>query len=82
MIGDMKLEVLDPAGKVLATLPGGKRKGINRVAWNTRLKAPKVAPAATLAGQQWSFFGPQVAEGTYGVRVLKGDEKHEGSSRW
>ena len=33
MIGDLKLEVYDAQGALLTTIPGGKRRGINRVEW-------------------------------------------------
>lgn len=78
MFGDLKLDVLDAQGTVIATLPGGKRRGLNRVSWNARLKGPKVAPAATLVPDQWSFVGPQVAEGAYKVRLTKADQTYEG----
>ncbi len=57
MFGGLTLEVLDQKGSLLTTLPGGKRRGINRVSWNMRMKPPKVAPAASLVPQQWSFYG-------------------------
>lgn len=78
LFGDLKVEVLDEDGKVIKTLSGGKRKGINRVSWNMRKKGPKVAPAASLVPQMWSFFGPQVAEGEYTVRLTKGTKSYEG----
>ena len=43
MIGDLKLEVYDSAGKLISTVPGGKRKGINRVYWPMRLNAAQGA---------------------------------------
>lgn len=81
LFGDLKVEVLAKDGTVLKTLPGGKRKGINRVSWNMRKKGPKVAPAASLVPQMWSFFGPQVAEGDYTVRLTKGKKTYEGKIR-
>jgi photosystem II stability/assembly factor-like uncharacterized protein len=69
IFGDLKIEVLDPAGKVVGTIPSGKRRGLNRVTWSMRTKGPKVPPAATAAfGAQ---FGPRVLPGTYTVRMTK-----------
>ena len=31
MFGEMKIEIFDPEGELLKTLPGGKRKGMNFV---------------------------------------------------
>ena len=75
VVGDLKIEVLDAAGKLLATLPAGKRKGINRVPWSMRLPGPKL-PAGTslvIAGGN-SFAGPRVPIGAYTVRLTKGSQ--------
>ena len=77
VIGDMKVEVYGPDGKLMATLPAGKRKGINRVNWYMRKKPPKVAPSPTLAGG--ALFGPMVPEGTYTFKVLKDTVVYTGS---
>ncbi len=77
IFGDLKIEVLDENGEVLATLPGGKRPGINRAMWSARSKGPKVPPAASLVPQRFSFLGPQVAEGTYKIRIIQGKKTHE-----
>lgn len=76
LIGDFKVEIYNSEGKLMATLPGSKRKGINRVEWYMRLKPPKVAPAPTLAGG--ALFGPIVPEGEYTVKILKGNETYTG----
>ncbi len=70
LFGPIKLEVLDPDGKVIETLSPTKRRGINRVAWNMRVKPPRVPRAATLAGQ--SLQGPRVLPGIYTARLTKG----------
>ncbi len=77
IFGDLKIEILDKQGKVIATLPSGKRRGINRITWSARSKGPKVPPAASLVPQMFSFLGPQVAEGTYDVRIIQGDKTYE-----
>ena len=75
LMGDMKIEVYDGEGKLISTLPGGKRKGINRVAWYMRLKPPKVAPSPQLG--YGAMVGPTVPEGSYKIKVLKGNETFE-----
>jgi len=69
IFGDMKIEVLDAAGQVVATVPTGKRRGLNRVEWAMRLKAPQVPPAASAAFE--AATGPRVLPGTYTVRMTK-----------
>ncbi|MFQ5708476.1 MAG: WD40/YVTN/BNR-like repeat-containing protein [bacterium] len=76
VFGDLKIEVYDPDGKLIKTLPGGKRRGINRVRWFMRLKPPKVPPAPTLAPR--GLFGPMVPEGTYTFKLLKGKNSYNG----
>lgn len=72
VIGKMKIEVLDDQGKVVDTLPTSKRKGLNRVVWSMRAKAPVVPPAASLASA--STLGPRVLPGSYTVRLTKADQ--------
>ncbi len=74
MFGEMKINVLDDEGRVITTLVAGKRRGINRVEWPMRLKAPKFPPSTTLVP---GFLGPRVAAGTYKVQLIKGKETHE-----
>jgi hypothetical protein len=76
MIGDLKIEVYDSSGKLLSTLPGGKRKGVNRVYWPMRLAPPKVPAAAGPIGSIFSFFGPRPPAGTYTVKLIKGKDTH------
>ncbi len=68
IFGDLKIEVFDENGKSMGTIPGSKRRGLSRVAWGMRLKAPKVPPAATAAG---GSVGPRVLPGTYTVKMTK-----------
>ena len=42
----MKIEVFDDHGKLVDTLPANSRRGISRVQWSMRMKAPRVPPAA------------------------------------
>ncbi len=73
MFGDMKINVLDENDQIITTLVAGKRRGINRVNWPMRLKAPKFPPSTTLVP---GFVGPRVAEGTYKVEIIKGKKKY------
>ena len=69
IFGDMKLDVVDAEGKVIGTIPSSKRRGLNRVRWSMRLKAPKVPTAASAAFG--ASVGPRVVPGTYTVRMAK-----------
>jgi len=74
MFGDLRVEVFDQNGRFVTSTPGGKRRGLNRVSWPTRLKGPKVPPASSLVPQAYAFVGPQVAEGTYTVKLVRGND--------
>jgi hypothetical protein len=74
VIGDLKLEILDPQGALVTTMPSGKRRGINRVTLATRLKGPRTPPATGLVRQQYSFAGPRLPLGDYTVRLTKGSQ--------
>jgi hypothetical protein len=69
IFGDLKIEILDQSGKVLATVPSSKRRGLNRATWSMRLKAPRVPTAASAAFG--AATGPRVLPGTYTVRMTK-----------
>jgi photosystem II stability/assembly factor-like uncharacterized protein len=71
LIGELKVEILDEGGKKLATLSGGRRRGINRVEWPMRLKGPKLPPAANLVPNYYAFVGPRAPAGTYTVKLTK-----------
>lgn len=75
LFGDLKIEVYDGDGELITTLPGRKRRGLNRVDWPMRLKPPKVPPATALVP---AFAGPRVPEGTYTFKLIKGKETLEG----
>ena len=75
LFGDLKVEIFDASGKQITTLQGGKRKGINRVSWPMRYKAPKLPAATNLVP---AFSGPRVPEGTYTVKLTKGKQVLEG----
>jgi len=75
LFGDLKLEIYNADGKLVTTLPGGKRVGLNRVSWPMRMKPPKVPPAANILFG--GFEGPRNPEGTYKVKLIKGKESYE-----
>jgi hypothetical protein len=74
LIGDLKLEVYDAQGALITTLPGGKRKGINRVLWPMRLPPPKLPGGNSVIEEPGSFIGPRAAPGTYTVKLIKGSQ--------
>ncbi len=75
VFGRLKLEILDPSGKVIDTLPASKRKGINRVVWSMQTPPPRVPTAAqpANAGRQ----GPRLLPGDYTVRLSKAGKQYE-----
>jgi hypothetical protein len=74
--GNLKVEIYDSKGKLMTTLDGTKRKGINRVTWPMRLKPPRSALGAQLEGG--ATVGPLVEEGTYTIKLIKGDKTFTG----
>jgi photosystem II stability/assembly factor-like uncharacterized protein len=74
IFGKMKLEIFDSQGKLVDTLPPNSRRGISRVEWPMRLKAPRVPPAATAAFE--AAYGPRILPGTYTVKMTRGKETY------
>jgi photosystem II stability/assembly factor-like uncharacterized protein len=72
IFGRMKIEVFDDQGKLVDTLPANSRRGISRVEWSMRMKAPRVPPAAVAAGA--TVIGPRVLPGVYTVKMTRGTE--------
>ena len=70
----MKLEIFDVQGKLVDTLPPNSRRGVSRVEWPMRIKAPRVPPAATAAFE--AAQGPRVLPGTYTVKMTRGTETY------
>ncbi len=75
IFGDLKIEVFDPKGQVIGTIPASKRRGLNRVKWGMRLPAPTVPPAASIAGG--ATIGPRIMPGIYTVRMTKDKAVYE-----
>jgi len=74
IFGKMKLEILDAQGKLVDTLSPNSRRGISRVEWPMRIKAPRVPPAATAAFE--AAQGPRVLPSTYTVKMTRGTETY------
>ena len=72
--GKMKIEIFDAQGKLVDTVPANSRRGLSRVEWSMRLKAPRVPPAATAAFE--AATGPRVLPGTYTVKMTRGTETY------
>jgi len=75
IFGKLSVDIFNEAGEKVATLPGGKRRGINRVNWSMRLKPPRVAQQPGLLFG--AMMGPLVPEGTYTIKLNKGKQVYE-----
>jgi len=71
--GDVNVEIYDESGKLVQTIPGSKRKGINQVYWNLRMTPPKVAGGGSKVDYAM-FTAPLVMPGTYTVKLKVGDK--------
>jgi len=74
--GDVKLEIYDSEGKLIQTMPGGKRKGLNKVYWNMRYTPPKVAKGGSKVDYS-GFVAPQVLPGDYKVKIKVGAKEYD-----
>jgi photosystem II stability/assembly factor-like uncharacterized protein len=73
--GEATVEIFNPAGKLVASMPGTKRKGINFVRWDMRSAPPKAAQGVLVQGEfgvYAGFIGQLVEPGTYTVVVKAG----------
>ncbi len=77
IFGDMKLQVFDSAGKLVQSLPTGKRRGVSRTAWSMRMPPPRIPPAATAA----FAVGPRFLPGRYTVKLTEGDSVYSSTLR-
>jgi photosystem II stability/assembly factor-like uncharacterized protein len=73
--GSIKLEIFDEAGKLVQSLPGTTRKGINRVTWNQRMIPPKTATGSTKR-DIGAVFAPQVLPGNYTLKMKVGKDEY------
>jgi photosystem II stability/assembly factor-like uncharacterized protein len=74
IFGRMKIDVFDDKGVLVDTLPANSRRGVSRIEWSMRLKAPRVPPAAITAGE--ATIGPRVLPGVYTVKMTRGQETY------
>ncbi len=72
---DVKVEIYDASGKLVQSIPGSKRKGVNKVYWNLRSIPPKTATGGTKA-DFGGFIAPMVLPGTYTVKLIAGDKEY------
>ncbi len=72
--GDVTVEIYDANNKLVQSIPASKRKGINSVYWNLRMKPPKVASGGTKMDNS-GFFAPMVLPGTYTMKLKVGDKE-------
>ncbi|HET9155346.1 MAG TPA: hypothetical protein VFN91_01685, partial [Myxococcaceae bacterium] len=75
VFGRMRLDVLDASGKLVDSLPAGKRPGMNRVAWSMHVDPPRVPTAAVRSSS--SLSSPRVVPGRYRIRLIEGDQVYE-----
>ncbi|MBK7692074.1 MAG: glycosyl hydrolase [Bacteroidetes bacterium] len=73
--GKVELEIYDAKNTLLQTIPGSKRKGINKVYWNLRGTPPKVASGSTKMDGA-GFTAPMVLPGTYTVKLKVKDKEY------
>jgi len=72
--GQVKLDVFDKNGKLVQTLPGSKRKGLNKVYWNQRTVPPKIAKGSR--PDQAALLAPQVLPGDYIIKLTVGKNEY------
>lgn len=76
--GTIKLEITDSTGKLVQSIPGTNRKGINRVVWGQRITPPKTATGATKP-DNGGAIAPQVLPGNYTLTLKVGKEEYKQS---
>jgi photosystem II stability/assembly factor-like uncharacterized protein len=70
--GEVKVDIYDPEGKLVQSIPGGKRKGVNMIDWNLSMKPPKIASGGAKIDFS-AFLAPMVLPGDYTVKLKVGD---------
>lgn len=73
--GDVTIDILDPQGKVVKTLPATIRKGVNKVTWDLHMKPPKVASGGSKI-DYGAFVAPMVMPGDYTIKLKVGDKEY------
>lgn len=72
--GDIRVEIFDLQGNLIQSVPGTKRKGINKVYWNLRMKPPKIASGGTKI-DFGGFIAPMLLPGNYVVKLKVADKE-------
>ncbi len=70
--GEVKADIYDADGKLIQSIPGGKRKGVNMIDWNLSMKPPKIASGGSKLDFS-GFMAPMVLPGDYTVKLKVGD---------
>jgi photosystem II stability/assembly factor-like uncharacterized protein len=70
--GEVKADIYDAEGKLVQSIPGGKRKGVNMIDWNLSMKPPKIASGGSKLDFS-AFLAPMVLPGDYTVKLKVGD---------
>ncbi|MCF1716665.1 hypothetical protein L0U88_18635 [Flavihumibacter sp. RY-1] len=76
MSGDVKVEIFNDKGELIQTMPGSKRKGVNKVYWNQRMTPNKSAAGGTKM-DRGGMVAPQVLPGTYTLKLTVGKEEYK-----
>jgi hypothetical protein len=76
MSGDVKVEILNEKGELVQSMPGSKRKGVNKVYWNQRMTPNKSAAGGTKM-DRGGMLAPQVLPGTYTLKLTVGKEEYK-----
>ncbi|MCC7029108.1 MAG: hypothetical protein IT257_02305 [Chitinophagaceae bacterium] len=71
--GSAEISIYDANHTLIQTMPGSKRKGINKVYWNLRGLPPKVAEGSTKMDGA-GFTAPMVLPGTYTIELKIKDQ--------
>jgi photosystem II stability/assembly factor-like uncharacterized protein len=76
IVGESKVDVYDESGKLISSMPAGKRKGINRVQWAMRMRPPRLPGGNSVVFSGGVMFGPRMPAGKYTVKYVKGSETY------
>ena len=76
--GNVTVQIYDDKGNFVVDFPGTKRKGLNIITWNMRMKPPRVAEGGAKADFGASTTGPLVRPGKYKVKIVANDKTAEG----
>jgi hypothetical protein len=79
-VGEVRVMVYDQTGKLVQSMPGSKRKGINVVNWNMRGTPPQVAGGSSKVDQS-GFLAPLVLPGDYTVKIKVGDQEYQSNMK-